>query len=572
MTTRTRGTVSSGFASSTGFPGGRARHAAALLDDGRRSRLPTGGTDVLLAEPSTVGEITRPATHRARPPERGRWHRLAATWELWGILAAQLALTVPWLWRTAPFTDEALYLEAGRQEWAHWLHHVPIAHYPGWFSGAPVIYPPLAAVANSADGLAAARALSLVFMLASTALIYVTARRLFSDRLAGVLAALLFAVCGLVVHYGAFATFGPAAMFLLVVATWAAMRVRDGSPLWLAACAMSLVAADATKYAALAWDPVVIGVVLLHGWDKARWRALGDAVSVGLTVGVLGIGLVMLGGADYSRGIIVTTIYRSIHWNQPSSAASVLLRALAMTGVLVIPAIAGVIVALIRGEPATRTLLLALLAFGAVFAAADQARIHQMTSLDKNLGFSLPFAALGAGYALSAARDWLTRHCRWGNELAIVACVALVLGTVIAGRLQSVQFRGPGVQTAAEVVDAVRTDYVPGTYILSDGAARMEQYYLPSIQSRWWVGTFNPTPQQNARISAMVCSGQISVVVLRKSGSDYDHPYDLKILQMLARAGSYRVGTVASQGTYSTQVWKLADPSRTSGNDAQGCQ
>jgi hypothetical protein len=529
---------------------------------------------------ATAGPVTPPHTGPLErildvPQQSSRdgtwWRRLAGAWELWGILAAQLALTVPWLWRTAPFTDEALYLEAGHQEWAHWLQHAAIPNYASWFSGAPVIYPPIAAIADSMGGLVAARALSLVLMLATTALIYLTAGRLFGGRLPGVLAALLFAVCGLVVHYGAFATFSPAAMFLLVLAAWAATRIRDGGLAWLPFCAVVLVVADATKYAALAWDPVVIGIVLLHGWAKGRWRAIGDAASVGTTVGVLGIGLLMLGGANYSRGLIVTTVFRSIHWNAANSAESVLLRALALTGVLVVPAILGVLVAMARKEPAARTLLLVLFALAGVFAAVDQARIHQLSSLDKNLGFGLPFAALGAGYALSAARQWAVQRYRWGSKAAAVGCVALVLATLVAGRLQKVQFRGPGIKTAAEVVAAVRKDHVPGTYIVSDGAARMEQYYLPSIESRWWVGTFTPSPQQNARITDLICSGQVSVVILRRNGAGFDHPYDLMILRILARSGLSRQDRVASQGSYSTQVWRLARAGRTGGRDTRGC-
>jgi hypothetical protein len=517
-----------------------------------------------------LAAITGPLERILAVPDGSRWQRLASTWELWGILAAQLGLTTPWLWRTAPFTDEALYLEAGHREWAHWLHHAPIPDYASWFSGAPVLYPPLAAAADSAGGLVAARALSLVLMLASTALIYLTARRLFGGRLPAVMASLLFAICGLVVHYGGFATFGPPAMLLLVAATWAATRIAGGSPVWLPLCAVALVAADAIKYAALAWDPVVIGVVVLSGWEKGRWRAVGDAASACLTAAVLGIGLVMLGGADFSRGLIDTTVFRSIHMSEANSAASVLLRALALTGVLVVPAILGVVIALARREPIPRTLLLTVFAIASALAAVDQAKIHQLGSLDKNLGFGLPFAALGAGYALSAGRKWAQRF-HWGSKAAAVTCVALVLATLIAGRLQKVQFRGPGIRTASEVVAAVRKDYVPGTYIVSDGAARMEQYYLPSIRARWWVGTFNPTPQENAAITGLICSGQVSVVVLRKNPAGYNHPYDLKIISILARSGLFRPGTVTSQGSYSTQVWKLTDPYGTGGHDAGGC-
>ena len=273
--------------------------------------------------------------------------RIVAAWPLWSLLVAQIVLTQRWIWRTAPFTDEALYLQAGHAEWAHWLHHAPLPDYASWFSGAPVLYPPLAAATDSAGGLVAARALSLIVMLATTAMVYMIGSRIFSQGCAGALGALVFAVCGLVVHYGAFATFGPPSLFLLVVATWAAIRIRDGRFAWLPACACMIAAANATKYATLAWDPVVIGIIILHGWDEARWQAIGRAASVAATVAVLDLGLVMFGGSTYARGVIVTTIFRSIHWGAPSSVASVLARAFALTGALLLPAIAGVVVSIL---------------------------------------------------------------------------------------------------------------------------------------------------------------------------------------------------------------------------------
>ena len=108
--------------------------------------------------------------------------RIVAAWPLWSLLVAQIVLTQRWIWRTAPFTDEALYLQAGHAEWAHWLHHAPLPDYASWFSGAPVLYPPLAAATDSAGGLVAARALSLIVMLATTAMVYMIGSRIFSRR------------------------------------------------------------------------------------------------------------------------------------------------------------------------------------------------------------------------------------------------------------------------------------------------------------------------------------------------------------------------------------------------------
>ena len=448
--------------------------------------------------------------------------RIAGAWPLWSVLTAQLVLTLPWLWRTAPFTDEALYLDAGHQEWASWLGHAAMPDYASWFSGSPALYPPLAAAADSAGGLAAARALSLVVMLATTALVYLIGEQLFG-RLAGILGAFLFAVCGLVVHYGAFATFGPLALFFLTLAAWSAIRVGAGSMWWLPAAALTLVAANATKYATLAWDPVIIAIIVLRGWGGARWPAIVQAASAAVTVAVLDLGLVMLGGAEYARGVIFTTVFRTIRWGAPSPAGSVLAHALAMTGLIVLPAIGGVAVSIATRMPLTTSCLLGVLVVAAVLAPVEQARIHELASLDKNLGFGLPFAAVAAGYVLSTGVTQRRARVRLG---AITAASGLVVAVLVTGRLQSVQFRGPGITVADQVVATIGRGYVPGTFILSDSAARMERYYLPAISSEHWLAAFSPSPAQSLQIADMVCASQVSVVVLRRRGHAYDHPYD----------------------------------------------
>ncbi len=93
---------------------------------------------------------------------------------LLAILTIQAALSLRLVRSNSAFTDEALYLWAGHLEWAHWLHGTPIPPFPTYFSGAPVIYPPIAAIADSLGGLAAARILSLCFMLGATALLWAT--------------------------------------------------------------------------------------------------------------------------------------------------------------------------------------------------------------------------------------------------------------------------------------------------------------------------------------------------------------------------------------------------------------
>src|SRR5487761_1148685 len=92
--------------------------------------------------------------------ERARVAR--APWPLLAVLAVQAA---------------ALYLWAGHLEIAHWLHGTPIPAFPAFLSGSPARSPPLGAIADSLGGLAAARILSLGFMLTATALLWGTVTR-----------------------------------------------------------------------------------------------------------------------------------------------------------------------------------------------------------------------------------------------------------------------------------------------------------------------------------------------------------------------------------------------------------
>ena len=98
--------------------------------------------------------------------------------------------------------------------------------FSAYFSGSPVIYPPLGALADSAGGLAAARILSLCFMLAATSLLWATTGRLYGQR-AALLAAGLFATLAGTQFLGAFATFDAMALFLLALAAWLGVRSAD---------------------------------------------------------------------------------------------------------------------------------------------------------------------------------------------------------------------------------------------------------------------------------------------------------------------------------------------------------
>jgi len=138
---------------------------------------------------------------------------------LLAVLVVQALLSVRLLGADTAFVDEAAYLWAGHLEWANWLHGVAIPQFSAYFSGSPVIYPPLGALADSVGGLTGARVLSLVFMLGATVLLWDVTSRMFG-RQAGFFAAALFAVAGPTLHLGTFATYDAMALFLLALAAW----------------------------------------------------------------------------------------------------------------------------------------------------------------------------------------------------------------------------------------------------------------------------------------------------------------------------------------------------------------
>ena len=175
------------------------------------------------------------------------------------------------------FGDEALYLYAGHMETAHLLHGAALqGNYATYFPGIPVLYPVLAAAANSIGGLAAARAVSLLAMLITTALLYAMTRRLFNERV-GLCAAALFCVTEGTTLAGHLATNDAVSLCLLALASWIVVRTAPWR--WRAYLLAAPVAALAigTDYWALLYLPTLaalaglaapyLGRTALH----ARW-------------------------------------------------------------------------------------------------------------------------------------------------------------------------------------------------------------------------------------------------------------------------------------------------------------
>ncbi len=300
-----------------------------------------------------------------------------------------------------------MYLWAGRVEWAQWLFGTAPAQnlydpFPAYFSGAPVIYPPLAAMANSIGGLAGARLLSLCFMLLTTGLLYGVTRRLFGEP-AAIFSTAIFVATGSTQYLGAFATYDAMALMLLALATWLGIRSaeahRRAQVLFLLAAAGALALADATKYASVIFDPVVIAVITLAVWRRSSPRNAVAATAIVLSglCGLLFIGLAA-GGHVYWHGIQFTTLARA---SGTDSGVGVLFVSGRWVGGVAFLAVIGALVAAHRSSAATK-LLGAVLGCAVFIAPMEQARIHTVTSLFKHVDFGAWFSCIVAGYALAS--------------------------------------------------------------------------------------------------------------------------------------------------------------------------
>ena len=416
------------------------------------------------------------------------WASSLAPLGLYGVLAVQAVLSLRLIWSNTAFLDEATYLYVGHVELAHWLTGTPVPAYPTYLSGAPVIYPPLAALADDAGGLAAARLLSLCFMLGATALLWSMTARL-AGRRSAFFAASIFAALGPTQYLGAFATYDAMALFLMAAAAWCAVAARDhADSTWLVlGGAVLLALANATKYATGLFDPVII---VLGALSAAAKRGTKPAVARGGYLAVSSIGLVgvllAIGGPLYVTGVLSTTVARA---NGGASPAVVLTDSARWIGLVCLLGAVAVAVAWLSGQDRFQIAIFAVLAAAGLLAPLNQARILTTTSLSKHVDFGAWFAAAAAGYAvarLSAIGRWKVVH----GATAIVALAAIVLPAGFLGSAQAGDFFQvwPNSSRVTSILRSVTRSH-PGSYLAED--YDVAAYYLEnSVPWQRWFDTW----------------------------------------------------------------------------------
>jgi hypothetical protein len=426
---------------------------------------------------------TAVSSHRAG---RTAWSRIPGSWPLAVILAVQALLSLRLVRADTAFKDEATYLWAGHLEWANLLHGTSVPPFPAYFSGAPVIYPPLGALADSVGGLTGARILSLIFMLGATVALWSVTDRLHGRR-AAFFACALFAVLGPTLHLGAFATFDAMSLFLVTLAAWLVVRAgdRQDATLWMLAAAVTLAVANATSYPSALFDPVVILLALVVALPKPGGKlAAGRALTLLAVVALLITLGLLVGGSRYMSGINATTLTRAAG---NDSAFSVFTDSWTWTGVIVVAAICGAIVSWVGRPMHPQTWLLTLAAAAVLLVPAEQASLHTTASLNKHVALGAWFAAIAAGYAV----DKFAVAATAGNmrTVTVGACVIALSFPVTLGVGQSWVFSTDWANSS-DFTTILRPLASTGRLLVEDPT--IAEYYLPS-GTQWtrWSSTRN---------------------------------------------------------------------------------
>jgi hypothetical protein len=496
-----------------------------------------------LGETQRLDDAPVPSPFLHRGVFRTGIHRVSRSAVALGlILVVQAALSLRLIWSNTAFTDEALYLWAGHLEWAHWLHGTPVPAFATYFSGSPVVYPPVGALADSIGGLAGARLLSLGFMLGATGFLYSTSVRLFGDRRAALFSAALFAGLGAAQFLGAFATYDAMALMLLAFAAWCAARgattgAADRAVL-LPACAAALALAVAAKYASALFVPVVIAIAVFaareHRGAAAAWRS--GVIVAGLAGGFATAGLIA-GGATYREGLSVTTLDRA---HGAFRAIDILYVSAGWAGVVMLTGVLGAVAVTATFRSRPMTALAWSLAAASFLAPAEQARIGVFTSLFKHVGYGAWFGAIAAGFALSAlARTVPPRNAsRALRTAASVAAAGAVSGYLLAGTHFA---NWPSSSRVMSALRPVLSD-AHGPVLMPD-AGNVAEYYLPAQTSQnalylWYFGYTDPaTGHRLTGVPAYrdaIRHRYFSVIVLYFRATD-------GIAADIARYGGYRV-------------------------------
>jgi putative flippase GtrA/4-amino-4-deoxy-L-arabinose transferase-like glycosyltransferase len=531
------------------------------------------GMNYIMANVSVTAVLTPVSflsSHKWSMGERThvRWRVTAHPWAVLAILAVQTGLALRLIGTNTAYIDEATYLYAGSQEISHWIHGGPVVDYQLWFSGSPVVYPPVGAIASAIGGLLAARILGLCFILGTTTLLFLVAKRLFG-RNSALLGCALFAALGTTQFLSGFATYDPMALFLLTLSVYLVLGHRNAHEALRATARLTVIAptvlalANAAKYATALWDPIVIGLVICASVVDGQTGRQGRAQAVRFTMTLtclLGVGLA-IGKAKYIQGIFYTTVDRSSSQvGMGQSPLLVLDKTWEWIGIVIAVASLGMLLLATAGNRSRAvTAIGGLLLLATIAAPLNQARIGTTVSLQKHVVFGAWFGCILAGYALE-------RILRYR---ALVGAGVLTILTVLSAFYvgQATAFYHNWRPENPAFVTALRELVHPGVdRYLIEGYDDIPAYYVgSSINSLQWkeAGSYSYidpqtgiTYQGDEALDDAIKHKVFALIIL-----NYQEPQDYAIAADIAKYSNYRIAGhlppsgIGSHSTYT--VWRV---------------
>jgi Dolichyl-phosphate-mannose-protein mannosyltransferase len=474
--------------------------------------------------------------------------------------------------RNSAFEDEALYLYAGHLQLDHMLYGTPVPNFfTSYFSGSPMLYPVLGAAVDGAFGLAGARALSLLFMLGTTALLYHLTRLLFNERVA-LCAAAVFAVTQSTLFLGNFATFDAPACFLLALAAWIVVRTASNRA-WAASlfAAPVLTLAVAVKYVTLMYLPVVIALAVLAAVPHHGARALLRGLAMPVLVAAALAGALAASGSSYLDALRTTTTERAAGRDNPMD---LLLDCLQWGGLMLAVALLGAALYVWRGHGSEapgsgkavlpgrrwRACLGLLLCGTALLAPAYQMHLHTHVSLHKHIGYGLLFAAPMAGVGITRL---VGTHLRYPQFGPLIWVTLLVLGMTQSQELYRVW------PNSTELVATLRSQLVSDGHYLVEANSAPRYYLHEQTQPEQWTSTYAITYHGNRSAPltgepayrAAIADGYFDVIVFDRTVTK---ELDNKLAEQLRTNPSYRLLTrlpfTNSRGTGAYEIWVKAAP------------
>jgi hypothetical protein len=440
---------------------------------------------------------------------------IAATGSRWlhwlplaAIVVAQAVLSARLIPGSYASGDEGRYIYAGHQLIYELWHGGGSPYYETYFSGAPVIYPVLAAIADSVGGLTAACLMSTVFMVITTIMLFMVTRDLFGYW-SGILAAGLFAGLGLTQDLGALATYDAMSLMVISIGAYCAVRTdasrasRGGQVTRaLLAIPMLLFLANATKYMTIIFDPVIIALAALQvsGWSdraaemptqarRAALKAMAKRImALGLATVTLDSLFLFVAGGAYLHGLMFSTLARK-------SGSSAVFAAVRVANPVIVgdtwkwigPILAAALLALVvavfaRADPKT-TATIALLILAGLIVTLEGLHLHTVESMRKHDDFSAWFACAATGSM--AARLQLRPLL---NRIApvVTGCAVVVSGFHYSQTARST-FEAGGSATTLEIASALRPYLtLPHGRFLIGGLANEQLVFIDALKLHWY--------------------------------------------------------------------------------------